>query len=135
MSKMTREKAARRDKFAAMTVDDIFNVWKEAFLGGLADGVTLAPVILDPGERIIKNYKTGIRNRLCDTAHPFSAADHRNTKRVAKDMARICNIVVAEDPDRRVTVQQFDRAAALGRVHASCPPPHTTGGGTWCDVA
>jgi hypothetical protein len=130
---MVKKKTPLRSRFAAMTADEIFEEWKKAAHDGLKPGMRFAPAIFNPTGRIVRNYKRAITRRLGDTAHPFNAADHRNSTRVARDLGRICSLV-AEDAGRVISVDVFDRAALLVKLHASCPEPPVLGGGTWCDT-
>ena len=122
-----------RIKFARMTADEIFDEWKKAAHDGLKPGMRFAPEIFDPAGRIVRNYKRAITRRLGDTAHPFNAADHRKSTRVARDLGLICSLV-AEAGGRVISADVFDRAAFLVKKHESCPEEPVLGGGTWCDT-
>jgi hypothetical protein len=131
---MVKKKTSqRRTKFADMTVDEIFAAWEQAAHSGLKQGVRFERAIFAPNGRIVRDYKRAIERRMRDTGHPFNAMDFRKSTRVAKDIGRICSIVVADAPRKVVTTNVFDRAAELAKVHATCPAPPAHGAGTWCD--
>ena len=69
---------------------------------------------------------------MVDTAHPFNAADFRNSTRVARDIGRICSIMAESERGGVVTLDVFQHAEALGQEHAACPI-RTAGGGRWCE--
>jgi hypothetical protein len=128
------QKAARRQQFALMTVDEIFDAWEKSARAGLRQGLKYASTIFAPKGRIVRSYKRAIARRRADSRHPFNAADYRNSNRVARDLGRICSIIAADAPDHVVSLDVFERAAELAKVHTACPVPAVAGGGTWCDT-
>jgi len=115
-----------------MTVGEIFASWERAARTALRPGHRYAPEIFAPRGRTVRAYKQAIRQRMRDTAHPFNAADFRKSNRVARDVGRICSIMAAATPTKVVTLDVFQRAADLAKLHAACPAP-TAGSGRWCD--
>jgi hypothetical protein len=61
----------------------------------------------------------------------FTRADERKTKRVAKDVGRVC-AMMAEGPV--VNLHVFQDVFRLLKKHAACPGRSGAGRGTWCDV-
>lgn len=128
----TKVRPARR-QFANMTVDQIFAAWEEAARAALRKGYRYAPQIFAPNGSTVKAYKRAIRQRKQDTAHPFNAADLRNSRRVARDIGRICSIMAAAAPNHVVSLDVFQKAADLAKLHPACPSTPVAGGGRWCD--
>jgi hypothetical protein len=122
----------QRRRFATMTVDEIFASWEASARKSLRKGQKYAPEIFAPRGRTVQAYKRTIRQRMRDAAHPFNAADFRRSNRVARDTGRICALLAAAAADHVVTLDVFQRAAALARVHPACPMPNP-GSGRWCD--
>lgn len=128
-------KKPKGDKFAAMTVDEIFAAWEKAARDSLAAGLTYDDRIFAPRGRLVSTYKRAIARRKADTTHPpFNAADFRNSTRVARDIARICSLLCADRTDHKVPFDVFEQAAGLAKVHAACPVAPSIGTGRWCDV-
>ncbi len=114
-----------------MTADDILAAWEAAARAGLEPGQVYAPEIFAPDGPTVRGYRRGIQRRLNDGDH-FTAADYRNSTRVARDIGRICSIMASADPHNVVSLDVFQGAAELARLHAMCPPPKA-GGGRWCE--
>jgi len=132
MSKKKKKTTTTRDKFARMTVDQIFAAWEDAARGALTPGQKYAPEIFAPRGVTVRKYKRSITRRQADTAHPFNAADFRSSTRVARDIGRICSIMAAAEPRGVVTLDVFQHAETLAQVHAACPIV-TAGAGRWCE--
>jgi hypothetical protein len=125
--------SSRYRQFETLTVDEIFAAWEAAARAALKKGQRYAPEIFAPRGRTVQAYKRAIRQRMKDKAHPFNAADFRNSNRVAKDMGRICSIMAAAERDGEVSLDVFQRVAELAKLHAACPAAPTAGAGRWCD--
>lgn len=124
---------SRRRKYEAMTADEIFAAWERAARDGLREGHDYAKEIFAPRGRTVKAYKLAIKQRMRDEEHPFNAADFRNSTRVARDVGRICSILAAATDDGVVSLDVFQRAAELAKLHPACPTAPLVGGGRWCD--
>jgi hypothetical protein len=116
-----------------MTADEIFAEWEQAAHDGLRKGHTYAREIFAPRGRTVQSYKRAIKQRMKDKANPFNAADLRKSRRVAKDIGRICSILAAADSRHVVSLDVFQKAADLATLHPACPSTPQLGGGRWCD--
>jgi hypothetical protein len=122
---------AKKD-FKSFTADDILNAWLDALKKGLGPGKKFAPEITDPNGTTAKSLRTKINGQL--KVVTFSAVAFRASTRVAKDLGTICGIMAAATKNKVVTLDVFQQARELSKLHASCPDPAKKGlgGGPFC---
>jgi hypothetical protein len=136
-----RKKTTRKSsiKFKKdMNVDEIFWAWEGSARNALKAGQSYAPEIFDSAGATVKLFKRAITRHINQAKAAgedatFTAADFRNSTRVATDIGRVCSILAASDKNHVVSLDMFQRAAKISDVHPACP--RTTGGsGRWCEV-
>ena len=116
--------------FSAFTADDILKAWLEAMTQGLGNGRTFAPEITNLKGQTANDLRSSITTQLA--LRPFDAAAFRASTRVAKDLGAICAIMADATKDKVVTLDVFQRARQLTKLHASCPEPVGVGTGPFC---
>ena len=119
----------RRD-FGAFTADDILREWLNALKKGLGPGRTFEGEIIDPNGDVAKRLRKSINAQL--KKQSFSALAFRGSTRVATDLGAICRIMASATKDKVVTMDVFDKARDLTRLHAACPDEALGGGGPFC---
>lgn len=112
---------------------EIVKLWKDECKDGL-DGKRLHADVLRKFEprffdHVLDKLKKG---------DVFTAADKKATKRVAKDVGKVCKMM-SKDSDKSVSLDTFEGVFKLLRGHAACPTGSSSrvigaGAGTWCDV-
>jgi hypothetical protein len=121
-----------------MSVDEIFEAWEGSARNALKAGQSYAPEIFDATGPTVALFKRAITRHINQAKAAgedatFTAADFRNSTRVATDIGRVCSILAESDPNHVVSIDIFQRAAKISDVHPACP--RTTGGsGRWCEV-
>jgi hypothetical protein len=126
-------------EFEEFTADDILNAWQEALKEGLGEGRRFEDEILDLNGDTAQSLRETIRAELTrrrnSTEGPksFDAAAFRASTRVARDLGAICAIMAdATKDDKVVTVDVFQKARDLTKLHPSCPVDIIGGGGPFC---
>ena len=116
--------------FAAFTADDILDAWLTALKKGLGQGRKFSKEITDPKGMTAQRLRKTIDAQLKRT--PFNAAAFRASTRVATDLGRICGIMAEATRNKVVTLDVFQRARDLARLHKACPAPKAIGAGPFC---
>jgi hypothetical protein len=115
--------------FKAFTPDDILDAWLQALKKGLGRGRQFSEEITDLEGDTAKRLRKTINAQLKNG--PFNAAAFRASTRVATDLGQICGIMAAATQDKVVTLDVFQRARDLTKLHNSCPEP-VGGAGPFC---
>src|SRR5260221_6571869 len=118
-------KPAKSSSELKVEADRILEIWKNAAGRGLG-GKKFAPDIL---KRFEPRLRTKIISKLKD-GDVFDAVARANTKKVARDIGKVCAMMTR---GRAVSQDTFQEVFFLMKTHPSCPQ-EVHGGGTWCDV-
>lgn len=116
--------------FESFETDDVLNAWVEAFLKGLGQGRTPDPAIVDIHGETLRLLRARVSQEL--EVRCFNAAAYRASRRVAMALGAICAVMADATPDRHVSVDVFQRARELTRLHPACPAPTAVGTGPFC---
>jgi hypothetical protein len=101
----------------------IFNYWLAAARESLGDKSFERRAV----ERLGPRLRTAIRKRL--KKGPFTAADARNTRQLARMLGRICRI---STDSKTVTLDTVQKVFQIVKDHPRCPAGG--GQGEWCSI-
>ena len=117
-------KGAKR-KQRVWTKEKIFDDWRDAAEDGLGDGKKFDDAIFGEfRDRLLAK----IQERL-DNNDDYNE-DRANTRRVAKDLGKICRIFTR----KTVPLGLFENIFELCKFHPKCPGSGGPGSGVWCDI-
>jgi hypothetical protein len=119
------------------TSTEVVAAWLNALIEGLGPGRTFAAEITNLDGNIIERTRVKIEGRMQlrkeERLAPFDQAALDASTRVARDLGAICAIMADATRDKVVTVDVFERARELTKLHAACPTrPEAIGTGPYC---
>ena len=109
---------------------EIVKLWDDACKDGL-DGKKLHADVRKEFEE--KFYQHVLGKLKQPTPEVFTDEAKKNTKRVAKDLGKVCKMMT-RDGDKTISLDTFQKVFKMMKGHPACPESNTAGAGTWCDV-
>jgi hypothetical protein len=126
MAKKTTTKTKSKSKLPKVPKQNpgaIFNFWLAAAKETVGPKRFAARAVTNVGLKLRKSIGKRLKRG------PFTAADARNTRQLARMLGRLCRISSAEQTVRLDTVQQV---FAVVKNHPRCPGGG--GQGAWCSI-
>ena len=114
---------------AGLSAEEIVDAWHARVVARLKPWF-LTPQCFKRAEPMLRENIRG----LVKGGQPFTAADMRNSLRVAGDIARICKILQPAGHPKKIKFDTFQSVLKLcATKHLVCKIP-VQGGGGWCNV-
>jgi hypothetical protein len=108
---------------------EIVKLWDDACKDGL-DGKKLHA---DVRKEFEQKFYDHVLDKLVNDKEVFTDEAKKNTKRVAKDIGKVCKMMTRDD-SKTVSLDTFQKVFKLMRGHPACPGSSSGGAGVWCDV-
>jgi hypothetical protein len=108
---------------------EIVKLWDDACKDGL-DGKKLHA---DVRKAFEQKFLDHVLDKLVKDKEVFTDEAKKNTKRVAKDLGKVCKMMT-RDSEKTISLDTFQKVFKMMKGHPACPDSDTLGAGTWCDV-